>query len=499
MLLLGFKLSALRRLVQVNQRRKELKSALSLLLPKLEDEDLTEWLSDLDHDAVQRENRIGEMALPSGRVYSGIENEAVERCQGMFALFDSISASVTHLKRSATIKRLETKYDEATRRVFGLAEAEVRADLLDIVAYLLNFDSRHMQSSNAANARMVRFDCLERIDSHHTVVFLRYKLPGMSDRTFLMSFVAKHVSDDPPTVLVALVPIPRHDKIGPKDEAGAVRAENCRSFRCTEVAPGVTKLEYCCSLDLKGWIPQIVTDTVAVPAQLKVPATLARYFQQIRPPAKCDVDDGRIVGQMLLELAEGKPKDLPHAIRQSVNRTAMLRDCSFRHIGAMLARMLSADAGLAAEAGDDDAAVITVLSPSSATEHQASAIGRAIVLSVRRSHVPAAALQRVVQSHAVLQAMNAGYVWFVPMLEVITARKATALRGSSGIRRFSSIVPAKVPSDETLYADGADEENRFSSVVRLGERSIVDCLARTSTFVDRALASKVCVWLQAPG
>ena len=146
-LLLGFKLSALRRLVQVNQRRKELNSALSLLLPKLEDEDLTEWLSDLDHDAVQRENRIGELALASGRVYSGMENEAVERCQGMFVLFDSISANVTHLKRSANIKRLETKYDEATRRVFGLAEAEVRADLLDIVAYLLNFDSRHMQSS----------------------------------------------------------------------------------------------------------------------------------------------------------------------------------------------------------------------------------------------------------------------------------------------------------------------------------------------------------------
>jgi hypothetical protein len=57
--LLGFKLSAAKRLVQVNQRRIELKAALVGLEPKLEAEKLAAWLADVDHDAKQREEARG--------------------------------------------------------------------------------------------------------------------------------------------------------------------------------------------------------------------------------------------------------------------------------------------------------------------------------------------------------------------------------------------------------------------------------------------------------
>jgi hypothetical protein len=38
-------------------------------------------------------------------------------------------------------------------------------------------------------------------------------------------------------------PLAHHDDITPKDEVGAVRAENCRAFRLTEVSRGVTKVD----------------------------------------------------------------------------------------------------------------------------------------------------------------------------------------------------------------------------------------------------------------
>ena len=79
--------------------------------------------------------------------------------------------------------------------------------------------------------------------------------------------MASKVADDPVTYVVAMVPIAHHDLLTPKDEAGAVRAENCRSFVLTQVAPGVTKIDYVCSLDLKGSIPQAITNSVAVPGQ----------------------------------------------------------------------------------------------------------------------------------------------------------------------------------------------------------------------------------------
>ncbi len=466
-LLVGLKLNATKEIVQIVERRKELRANLSLLQKKLEEEDTKIWIVDVAHDTKQRADRIAELESASGRsvglVYSTMESGAVERCLGMFTLFDGISAAATQLLHSVTITRSETKYDAATGLLLGRAEAEIRADPLEIVAYVLCCDSRAIQSVNAADRSTVRFELLENVSAHHTVAFGRYKLPGMSDRTFLVSAIAKQVG--PRTYAVAVVPIPSHDKIGPKDETGAVRCEVRRSFRCTEVAPGVTKLEFCCSLDLRGLVPQSVTNRIAVPAMLGLMNTQSQYFQQLRALGKCDADDGRIVGQMLVELIKSKPKDLAHAIQTFVNRTTMLRECSFRHIGAMLTRLLSPDA----QGGSDNAAAILNRDPSSLMEEQATAIGSAIASSVRQSHVPVTAVRHAVQSHAVLRAMKSTYVWFVPMLEAVAVGNSESRR--TLMKRLSSIataeVPTVAPNDATSSADGADNEefNQFSSVV----------------------------------
>ena len=266
-LLLGFKLSALRRLVQVNQRRTELKVALLWLQSKLEDEHLATWMDDVGHDAERRHARIGELALASGNVYSTMEKELIEKGRALFALFESSSAGVTQLKHSELVLCSETKLDEATRLLLGQAAAMVRATPQEIVAYLLNYDSRHLKSLTDKSVVLVRSEALEHVNAHHTIIFNRGKLGhGLSERTFLNSIVAKRVADDPPTYIVVVVPIVRHAKITRKDEARAVRAENCRSFKLTEVT-GVTKMEYACSIDLRGLIPQAITNKTAVPGQ----------------------------------------------------------------------------------------------------------------------------------------------------------------------------------------------------------------------------------------
>ena len=477
--LLGFKLSAAKRVVQVNQRRKELETDLALLQPKLEDEDIAVWLNDYDHDSEQRQSSIDEMALSSGRVYSAMENQAVARCLGMFDSYDSCSASATEVKRSATIKRSETKYEEATRLLFGFAEAEIRADPLEIVVYILHCaGSRYGLTLAMADPDVVRFECVEKLNAHHTINFARYTARGaVADRTFLFSIIAKQTAEDPSAYVVAVVPIPRHAKISPKDEAGAVRAENVRSFRCTELAPGMTRLEYCCFLDLKGWVPQFVANK-AIPGQMRNPQTMQQYMQQVRPLSECNADDGRAVGHMLIDLVDSKPEDVAHAVRTFANRTAMLRQSGFRHIGAMLVVFFTADA----RARPDDDVAITALDPSMVTEQQAIAIGGAIS-SVHQSPMPAAALQHVLKLHAVLRAMVSSCVWFVPMLEVITARK-TKPRRSTIMKRLSAIVATDVnaaPIDATPNADGTVDESYFSAVVWLSTHTAVP-------------ATTACVW-----
>ena len=76
---MGYKLSTFKRLVQVNQRRTELKAALRLLQPKVEEADLVAFLDDAHHDTSQRQAMIDKLALPSGRIHSSFENEAVAK------------------------------------------------------------------------------------------------------------------------------------------------------------------------------------------------------------------------------------------------------------------------------------------------------------------------------------------------------------------------------------------------------------------------------------
>ena len=205
-----------------------------------------------------------------------------------------------------------------------------------------------------------------------------------------------------------------------------------------------------------------------------VPATMQRYFQQILPLSKCDAGDGRVVGQLLVDLVSKNPKDLAREIRELADCTAMLRDCGFAHIGDMLARLLSADVQ---GVPDDDATAIPStpfmtaaigLDPSSLTEKQAIAVGCAIASCVHEAHMLAAGLKRVTKSHAVLQAMKSEHNWFMPMLEAIMAHKAAERRGSVVVNRLRSIISPVASIDVAVHADAADEESGFSSVVRLG-------------------------------
>jgi hypothetical protein len=467
--LLGFKVSALRRLVQVVQRRTELKAALALLQSKFENEALAAFLDGVKHDKVQRECRTGELALPFERVYTQMEKTALEKGAGMYSVFESNSEQATQLAHSLSM-RSELNYEEATRRMLGHVEALIQSDPQDVVAYILNYDdSCFAKSEEAANPNIVRFECVAHMNAHHSIGFARQKARGLSDRTFLYSLVASQVAAQPPTHVVVAVPIPSHAKIGEKDEAGAVRGEICKSFRLTELAEGVTKLECSWAVDLKGLVPHTAANTIEAPAHMGYVHSLQRYFQHIKPLTMCDAEDGRNTGQLLLEVVKRAPKDLAHAIRTFTNCTTMLRECGFRHIGVMLVQLLNADAHV----GPDKDVANVAPKPSSVTEKQAAAIG-SVIASVRLSDMPAVALTSVVESLTVLRAMKSCFVWFIPMLEVLAVPKIAQPRRYSLMKRLTSIATASAPVapiDAVSDAGIADEGSGFSPVVRPGRNT----------------------------
>ncbi len=503
MLLVGFKLSSAKELVQTIERRQELRLNLSIVRTLLEIEDTKAWIKDVAHDTKQREDRIAELESASGHVYGLLEDALIAKGDAMFAVFDAKSVGAKLSKHSALVYS-ETQLEASTGLLYGRAAATVRATPQEIVAYcLISDDSRFMQSTTNPTV-FIRSEVVAHANAHHTITFNRCKATGISDRTFLNSVVAKKVEDDPPTYVLVILPIAQHHKITAKDEKGAVRAEACRAFKLTEVAEGITKLEYVCSLNLGGSIPQAITNKVAVPEQEHcapsligsrtsirlhtifasrdhsaridscfdrlwlgaVPTTLQRYFQQIRPIEKCNAEDGRVVGHMLHDLISSKPEDLARSIREFAHRTAMLRGCGFAHIGDMLACLLRAD--VQGKSYDGTTAIPSTPVPtgvarrdsSSLTKEQAVAIGNAIVSSVREASALAAGLEAVIRPHAVLRAMESEYTWFVPMLEVVMASK-------TGV---------------ASNVDAVDEESGFSSVVRLGAHA--SCTAACASAID---------------
>ncbi len=278
-LLVGIKLTACKELVQIMERRKELKANLSLLRRRLEDADLAEWLEDVSYDMKRRCERIVAMSSAPGRVYNAAESKMIEENLRMFAVFEGSPTGVSELRHSASIDRAQTKHEHASGCLLGRGEAVYRAAPHDIVAYMLNYDGRHICKSTWNPDVDIRDETVQHVNGHHTIMFARKTLPGIRDRTFLNSIVAKQVAEDPLTFVLIGTPIASHDQISRKDEANAVRAENRRSFKITEVAPGRTRVEYVCSINLKGSIPQFATNMVVTPGQVRVPPPPVARFR----------------------------------------------------------------------------------------------------------------------------------------------------------------------------------------------------------------------------
>jgi hypothetical protein len=509
----GIKITALKDFVQTYQRTKELEGNLDLLQRRVEDEELVAWLGDGVHDNTEREKRVSAIVAASNAPFTSAESDAIEKGIAMFAAFDGSSAGVKQLKHSATIDRLETRHDVVTGLLLGRAEAVIRATPLDLVAYCLNYDSRHNQST--WNPNMYVASKVLRVGERHVVIFNRAKLgAGLSDRTFLNTIVAKRTSEDHAAqavyILVAL-PIPSHDLVTPKDEKGAVRAENCRVFRFTEVASRRTKVEYLCMSDLGGRIPHFVTNSVVIPAQLGHIHTLHCYFQQLVPLAECNAEDGRVVGNLLMDLVRTRSKDrldlatkskdclgLAHAIRTFAAHTTMLRECGFRHIGDMFVALFTTDIRNPTERTAEHAAIFEP-DPALVTQEQARAVGSSLALMIHRSAaaVVVGALDEIMESYAVLRTMKLTHVWFLSVLDAIITRTSVNLRRASaaGLHRLASFKTQAswkvVPEQPQATVVAATVLNVKASVVHDGDSFTSVVRARLAPKCHRNLKARL--------
>jgi hypothetical protein len=173
-----------------------------------------------------------------GQSYSEEEARYFAEATDMLNDLAKAAGKVVPMKHAKTVQMARTKYDKRTHRLVGEVELLVPASPEQVVAFLMHFNSKFYLSRLDPDID-VRQELLEVKNLHHSVCLSEMKTaPGLRNRTFLGALLWRKISDAPPTYVVVTVPVERHAKHLPQDEAHAVRAEVRRVFRITGTGNG---------------------------------------------------------------------------------------------------------------------------------------------------------------------------------------------------------------------------------------------------------------------
>jgi hypothetical protein len=395
---------------------------------------LPAWLADLEHDRATRDEMIAAM-VGDGHAYDAQEDSMIQQRLAMLAANSahsgelSKSSSLTdavriaysrarqkaHTKYGPTVDSSWTKYDEATGQLVGRIELLIRgARPLDVIAYLMDVNGRHQQSRLNPKVDV----CLETRqirNVHHIISFFECKTAPFQNRIFLSAIMWKKLTDT--QYVWCSSPIANHHSATSSDKSRAVCADLWRCIRLTIISARNTKLEYACTLDLKGRFPKWFTNRIALPALLALPFQLQEYFMQIRPIEDLSAEDGRFIGQMLMHVALKAPKaHRAKAVAKFVLRTAMLREAPLANLPTVLETMISKDCHniLAGDVATQGLAQLTA--------SDAKTIGDGITTIRRRHFAPANAVEDIFNQYNVLRATAQQCPWFEPMLTVVITR-----------------------------------------------------------------------------
>jgi hypothetical protein len=346
--------------------------------------------------------------------YDCEEDSIIQCCLAMLAA-DS-AGKARHFKSGPTVDSSSTRLAEDSGLLVGNTQLVIRgASPLDIIAYLMDVKSR-INESRLDPLTDVRLEIREVRNVHHIITFYEGKIAPFRNRTFLNASVWKKLSDM--QCVWCTSPIASHPSVTPSDESHAVRAETVRCIRLTFIAEGVTKIEYACSVDLKGHFPTWVTNSKIIPTLMHTPYTLQEYFAQIRPIDDCAAPDVVLIGHMLMNAEQQASKrHRAEAVAAFISRTAMLRDAPLAHLDTML-QSLICSRGLRVLAG-----AAATQDPAQLMAAEADIIGEGIMSIIRSQMMPAKAIAEVLDRYPVLRSTAQHCAWFEPMLAATIARR----------------------------------------------------------------------------
>jgi hypothetical protein len=422
---------------------------------------LQAWLNDVEDDSAWRDAMVAEMRN-SDHVYTEEETALIAIGMAQLDAFASRTGKALSPRHCTTVEMAEAKLDEASDVVFGHVEANVRASLEHIVAYLMHFDGKHLESQLNPEVDVVN-KVLEVSSPHHSVVFVEKKFAPLKSRTLLLSLLWQKVCDAPLTYVWATVPIEHHVRVPLVRDAVSADVTTC--IRLTQMPNGVTRITYSCSADMKVHLPQRLAKKVVVHL-MQMAYDVQRYFLQVEPPTSATTADGVILAHLIMDLADTTEQpERAAAIQMFVRHTAVLRECGFTHLHAFIHGIFDERLLFTLGVGFRNLKTVSIpevvaTNPAVVTERGAALMGRGLESILRISSTPAEAIGDLLRKYPALKVMADRHVWFQPLLETIAKRRVAV--ATLGLR-FRLAVGAAL-----TYLDMASDIKNIQEMLLVG-------------------------------
>jgi hypothetical protein len=322
------------------------------------------------------------------------------------------------VKQSKSIEFAGAKYNKKTGLMISQVEALIGgASVEELVAYMMHFGSKHNLSKRSLEGYR-RWEILEVVNTHCTVALFEMTVaPGFRNRTFLCALLWQKVSDEPLTYIWVQVPIERHDKVTPVDEAHTLRGRRTSCLRVTRVSHDVSKVEYTCSIHEEERLPTRLEDFM-VAKLTRLPYDLQMYFLQIKLPNSATAADAAVVGHIVIDVAEAAARHhRASAIKTVVERTAFLRESAVASLDALLTSTLSESVNSLLPPS------VTAENPATLKAVEATAIGFGFEAIIRVSANPCEAVDDLFHTYHALTVADQQHDWLRSFLETIAKRR----------------------------------------------------------------------------
>ena len=415
-------------------------------------------------DASAGSGREATMLMPSGGGRAWYD-QAAQRSHGELetlitgATPSELVACLMDLERNPDVTALSTWQEQSNRKRFGKARQMARV-------------GRHI-----------------RVCSTHEVGY------GAPDLTFTNAVMAKQVADHPLTYIWVMIPIDvggnfweSTGRNGPAsapwegpDEAQltgqgrtpgrltrvasrlrmskmkrgkAVQPRAMRCCRLTAVAASedrrssgkaVTKFEYAGWLELNEKVlPEWFRLQVIVPEQLATPHAVLYKF------------DGSFVASKLMDIAlAGDAGMQASLVARFVMENRLLRDCVFRHLGALLGALIKGHAMVnlvsLTRVHSERARKASARDLSTITEGEAVAMGFTFQLLLLTASNPADAVETYFTRYPFLREVDAFCPWFEPMMETMAKRLMISSRMGMSVRVTIGAVLSMLDVGSDMY------------------------------------------------